>query len=99
MSTSQPTIESDVKSQELTVKSPKWNVIVDNDPVNLMQYVVRVLRRIFGFDLTTANKLMLDVHNKGKAVVWTGSKEPAEAYLLELQKAQLSCHLEEANNV
>jgi ATP-dependent Clp protease adaptor protein ClpS len=76
----------------------KWNVIIDNDPVNLMEYVTRIIRKVFGYDENQAAKLMMQVHTNGKAVVWTGAKEQAEAYLFELQKAQLSCHLEEVED-
>ncbi len=55
-----------------------WVVIVWNDPVNLMTYVVFVLQKLFGYGLEKATKLMLDVHHKGKAVVSNGTKEKAE---------------------
>ena len=55
-----------------------WNVIVWNDPVTLMSYVVYVLRKLFGHDEATATKLMLQVHHDGKAVVSSGPREKAE---------------------
>ena len=55
-----------------------WIVIVWNDPINLMSYVTFVLRKLFGFSETEATKLMLQVHNEGKAVVSSGEKEQAE---------------------
>lgn len=55
-----------------------WNVIVWNDPVTLMSYVVFVLRKLFGYDEPTATQLMLQVHNEGKAVVSSGAREKAE---------------------
>jgi len=55
-----------------------WIVIVWNDPINLMSYVTFVLRKLFGYSKEEATKLMLQVHNDGKAVVSSGEKEKAE---------------------
>jgi ATP-dependent Clp protease adaptor protein ClpS len=55
-----------------------WVVIVWNDPINLMSYVTFVFQKLFGYSLEKATKLMLDVHQKGKAVVSSGSREKAE---------------------
>jgi ATP-dependent Clp protease adaptor protein ClpS len=55
-----------------------WIVIVWNDPINLMSYVTWVFQKLFGYPRTVAEKLMMDVHTKGKAVVSNGSKEKAE---------------------
>ena len=55
-----------------------WVVIVWNDPVNLMSYVSYVFRSYFGYSEAKANKLMLEVHEHGKSVVATGSRETAE---------------------
>lgn len=55
-----------------------WVVIVWNDPVNLMTYVVMVLQELFGYPREKATQLMLDVHFKGRAAVSTGTREKAE---------------------
>ncbi len=55
-----------------------WVVIVWNDPINLMSYVTFVLRKLFGYSKSEATRLMLQVHNDGKAVVSSGEKEKAE---------------------
>jgi ATP-dependent Clp protease adaptor protein ClpS len=55
-----------------------WVVIVWNDPINLMSYVTLVFQKLFGYSLEHATKLMLQVHNDGKAAVSTGSREKAE---------------------
>ena len=52
--------------------------IVWNDPINLMNYVTFVFQDYFGYDKAKAEKLMLDVHNKGKAVVSLGTREEME---------------------
>ena len=46
-----------------------WIVIVWNDPINLMSYVVLVFQKLFGYNREKATELMLDVHHKGRAVV------------------------------
>ena len=55
-----------------------WIVIVWNDPINLMSYVTLVFQKLFGYSRAHATKLMLQVHNEGKAVVSTGQREQAE---------------------
>jgi ATP-dependent Clp protease adaptor protein ClpS len=56
-----------------------WQVVVWNDPVNTMSYVVYVLRKLFGYDETKATRLMLQVHHEGRAIVTEGPRERAEA--------------------
>ena len=72
-----------------------WNVVVLNDPVNLMSYVAFVLRKLFGFSEDKATRLMLEVHERGRSVVWTGSREKAELYVQQLQGHQLLSRIEQ----
>jgi ATP-dependent Clp protease adaptor protein ClpS len=77
------TIEAPVEVErsdedEQRVGDPPWIVIVWNDPINLMSYVTLVFRKLFGFTEAKATKLMLQVHNEGKAVVSSGTRERAE---------------------
>jgi len=71
-----------------------WRVVVLNDPVNLMSYVVLVFKKVFGFDESTARKHMLEVHERGRSVVWCGLREKAEAYAFTLQQWHLTTVLE-----
>jgi ATP-dependent Clp protease adaptor protein ClpS len=71
-----------------------WRVVVLNDPVNLMSYVVMVFKKVFGFDEATARKKMLEVHELGRSIVWSGLREKAEAYVFTLQQWHLSAVLE-----
>jgi ATP-dependent Clp protease adaptor protein ClpS len=64
---------------EVLEPDPPWIVIVWNDPVNLMSYVTWVLQKLFGYPRAKAEKLMMDVHTKGKAVVSNGTREKAES--------------------
>ena len=82
------------ETRTLLEKEGHWRVIVLNDPVNLMSYVVAVFKKIFGFDESTARKHMLEVHEQGRSVVWSGLREKAEAYAFTLQQWHLSAVLE-----
>jgi ATP-dependent Clp protease adaptor protein ClpS len=55
-----------------------WITIVWNDPINLMSYVTHVFMAVFGYPKPKAEKLMLDVHRRGRAVVSTGTRERME---------------------
>ena len=78
-------------------KSDKpWQVVVLDDPVNLMEYLSRVLTNIFGFSTEKAKELMMAVHQKGRAVVWVGNREKAEMYVSQLHSAQLHATLDRA---
>ncbi len=71
-----------------------WHVVVLNDPVNLMSYVVMVFKKVLGFDETKARKHMLEVHEQGRSVVWSGVREQAEAYVFTLQQWHLTAVIE-----
>src|ERR671921_2017733 len=76
--------ETDVEVDEVPQADRPWVTIVWNDPVNLMSYVTWVFQKLFGYSRDKAEKLMLDVHNKGKAVVSSGAREK-----MEMDAAQL----------
>ena len=61
-----------------------WIVIVWNDPVNLMSYVVYVFQKLFGYSKEKATRLMMQVHHDGRAVVSDGTREKAEADVARL---------------
>jgi ATP-dependent Clp protease adaptor protein ClpS len=81
--TEEVVIEEPVEADKAVTDAP-WIVIVWNDPVNLMSYVVYVFQKLFGYSKNKATKLMLDVHHKGKAIVSHGSREKAEADVARL---------------
>lgn len=72
-----------------------WNVIIHNDPVNLMSYVSLVIRKIFGYPEQHAERLMLQVHQEGRSIVWSGARERAEHYVRELHSHQLLATLQQ----
>lgn len=73
-----PTVVEPDVDEDVEVARP-WVVVVWNDPINLMSYVVYVFQKLFGYSREKATKLMLDVHYKGKAAVSSGNREKAEA--------------------
>ncbi len=72
-----------------------WKVIVWNDPINLMSYVTFVFQKLFGYSKEKATKLMLDVHNKGRAVVSDGPREKAEMDVFRLHEHGLWATMEQ----
>ena len=88
------TIEAPLRTREPEREESRevdrpWVVIVWNDPVNLMTYVTYVFQKLFGYDRAKAEKLMLQVHNEGKAAVSTGTREKAESDVARLHAAGL----------
>jgi ATP-dependent Clp protease adaptor protein ClpS len=73
-----------------------WQVVVHDDPVNLMGYVTWVLMKIFGYNEQKAALLMMQVHQRGRSIVWSGPREEAEFYVQQLQSHQLKTSLEKA---
>jgi ATP-dependent Clp protease adaptor protein ClpS len=71
------------------VTASPWVTIVWDDPVNLMNYVTYVFQKLFGYSEPHATKLMLQVHNEGKAVVSSGSRESMEVDVSKLHAAGL----------
>lgn len=57
-----------------------WQLVVWDDPVNLMSYVARIFRTYFGYPKEKAERLMLAVHNEGHAIVATGPRETMEMH-------------------
>ena len=80
-------------ADETDVDRP-WVVIVWNDPINLMSYVTFVFQKLFGYSLEKATSLMLDVHEKGRAVVASGTREEAEMHVFRLHEHSLWASME-----
>jgi len=74
-----------------------WNVVVWNDPINLMAYVVRIFQKVFGYNLDLATKLMMEVHEQGKSLVATESREQAELHVVQLHEYGLQATIEKAD--
>ncbi len=92
ITTAEPTIEKETRSEE-DLDVP-WQVVVHNDPVNLMSYVTMVFQRVFGYPREKAERHMLEVHQKGRSVLWSGMRERAELYVQQLHGYLLLATLE-----
>ena len=90
-----PTIEKETKSEE-ELDLP-WQVVVHNDPVNLMTYVTMVFQRVFGYPREKAERHMLEVHHKGRSILWSGMRERAELYVQQLHGYLLLATLEKVS--
>jgi ATP-dependent Clp protease adaptor protein ClpS len=71
-----------------------WNVVVWDDPINLMSYVTYIFQKIFGYSEQLATKLMIEVHTSGKSIVATVEREKAEFYVGRLHQFGLQATLE-----
>jgi len=93
--TESPVIEQETREQE-SVDVP-WQVVVHNDPVNLMSYVTMVFQKVFGLSRDKAEKHMLEVHRQGRSILWSGLRERAELYVQQLHGYLLLATIERAN--
>ena len=83
---SAPSVTDEQEFGSLTDEDTPWVVLVWNDPINLMSYVVFVLQKLFGYSEEKATELMLDVHHKGRAVVSNGTRDEAEVDVSKLHE-------------
>ena len=74
------------RTDEVVDLQSPWIVLVWNDPINLMSYVSFVLQKLFGYPKAKADALMMDVHEKGRAVVSSGPREHAELDVFRLHE-------------
>ena len=88
--------QRDVSTAEAT--DTPWVTIVWDDPVNLMTYVTYVFQKLFGYSEPHATKLMLQVHNEGKAVVATGNREEMERHVEAMHEYGLWATLAKADS-
>jgi ATP-dependent Clp protease adaptor protein ClpS len=73
-------VERDTSTRLRSLPDLPWQTIVWNDPVNLMNYVTHVFRSYFGYSKPEAERLMLQVHQEGKAIVASGPREEMERH-------------------
>ena len=81
----------------VVVPDRPWLVIVWNDPINLMTYVTFVFQKLFGYSKAKDERLMLDVHLKGRAVVTSGPRERAEFDVARLHAHGLWATMEQSS--
>ena len=83
-----------VAEKTKTELAPPWNVIVWDDPINLMNYVVWVFQRLFGDSLEVATRKMLEVHREGRSIVASEERERAEVHVARLHAYGLQATIE-----
>ena len=93
-----PEVAKNTKEKVEEAFEKGWNVIVWNDPVNLMSYVVFVFMKVLGFTKEKATQHMLQVHQQGKSLVATETREKAELYYQQIQSFGLTVTLEKNEN-
>ena len=93
---SQAGVITEIETRDKDALDAPWNVVVHNDPVNLMSYVTMVFQRVLGFPRDRATKHMLEVHHKGRSLVWSGERERAEAIVEQLHGYLLLATIEQA---
>lgn len=86
------TTEEELREKE--VHASGYLVVCWDDPVNLMDYVTRVFRLVFGWSKAKAEQHMLQVHRNGKSVLVRESMERAEHYVHQLQRYNLHATME-----
>ena len=89
MSAPQATPEAVESTEILEAEDRPWVTVVWDDPVNLMHYVTYIFQKLFGYSKARATELMLQVHNEGKAVVSSGSRDRMEHDVQRLHAAGL----------
>src|SRR5919112_1059198 len=87
---------TETSSESLTAPDIPWNLVIWNDPVNLMSYVSYVFQSYFGYPESKANKLMMEVHKKGRSIVAHGSKEQVERHAVAMHGYGLWATVEKA---
>ena len=83
------------KPDQLLNKSPKYKVLLHNDPVNSMEYVTTSLREVVPqLSEQDAISIMLEAHNTGIGLVIICDLEPAEFYSESLRSKGLTSSIE-----
>lgn len=85
MKASEVEVETPLQDPDLLLDTP-WIVLVWNDPINLIAYVTWVFQKLFGYSKAKADSLTMDVHEKGRAVVSSGTRDQAEIDVMRLHE-------------
>ena len=57
---------------------PPHAVVVLNDDVHSFDYVIETFQKVFGYSTEKCFMLAVQIHEQGRGIVWSGSKEVAE---------------------
>ena len=77
--------ETQTHEETHTRRIPPYNVILLNDDHHSMEFVVEVLCKVLGCSLERAAQFMLEAHNSGRAIIWTGTREVAELKVEQIE--------------
>jgi ATP-dependent Clp protease adaptor protein ClpS len=87
--------EIDVEEKLKSAFARGWSVIVWNDPVNLMDYVVYVFKTVLKMNEKDASRHMWEVHQKGKSLVARETREKSELLVHRLRGFGLNATMEQ----
>lgn len=82
--TTEPLVRPRGKTREKTRRQPPYHVILENDDLHSFDFVIAVLRKVFGVDEERALQFALEAHKTGRSIVWTGAREVAELKLEQI---------------
>ena len=77
--------DGDVLIRQKTQRPRKWRVLMHNDDFTTMEFVIEVLERFFKKNRAEATQLMLEIHQKGVAVVAQMTRDLAETKIAEVE--------------
>jgi ATP-dependent Clp protease adaptor protein ClpS len=90
------TTETKPTDEVRTRRYPPYHVILANDEDHSMEFVVEVLCKVLGCPVERAHQLMLEAHQSGRAILWTGTREVAE---LKAEQIQTFAEIRETRNL
>src|ERR1700730_6733656 len=80
-----PATESRPRDETRTRRIPPYNVILLNDDHHSMEFVVGVLCKVLGCSAERAFQFMIEAHESGRSIIWTGTREVAELKAEQIQ--------------
>ena len=86
--------ETDVQTDAQTRLEDMVQVVLYNDDYNAMEHVVHSLMRVFAHTMEIAVKIMLEAHNRGKAIAEVEGETPARRHCAQLQSLGLTATIE-----
>lgn len=90
------TVDADIDADTTADEDQPWITLVLNDPVTSFNYVIAILQKLFGFDRVRAEAITWQVHNEGRAAVFSGTRDEAEAHCLRVLDAGIRSRYEQA---
>lgn len=97
MSVAMPELDERTETWSQVAPDTPWNVVLHNDDINTVEYVILTLMDVLQKDKETCTNYTLEVDKNGQAVVFTGKKEEAQRIAAELKSASLQATVEQNN--